>query len=269
MTEQENSLEVNLWHVDVAQLLQQHSSSVLVRILTREEQERAQRFHFQELADRFIAGRFFLRHVLAFHLQMNPEDINFDIGFNGKPSAIDAQGQKQNFSFSRSGSQAICGFCNSRLLGVDIEIKTGIEDMEQVAKSIFSDSDFDRWIQLSEPEKLDAFYRSWTRKEAVSKIDGSGISQGVKHFEVPLDRLPAGETQSVKSQTGSTIHPVISDWLMSDTSSATVAFNGPADTPRITYADQPVRLGSHSEISHFTSINRHFDFSSTEPFGPI
>ncbi len=266
MTEQENSLEVNLWHVDVAQLLQQHSSSALARILTREEQERAQRFHFTEHADRFIAGRFFLRHVLAFHLQIKPADIKFDIGFNGKPWAIDSQGRKRNFSFSRSGSQAICAFCNSSLVGIDIELKTGIEDMERVAESIFSSSDFEQWIQLSNPEQLDSFYWSWTRKEAVSKIDGSGISQGVKQFEVPLDRLPTGEAQWVKRVSDSKIHPVISDWLLGDSISATVAFDGPHPAKRIAYQDQTLALVPDSQIaksvSHFVSINRHFKFTS-------
>ena len=70
----------------------------------------------------------------------------------------------------------------------------------------------------------------------------SGISQGVKQFEVPLDRLPTGEAQWVKRVSDSKIHPVISDWLLGDSISATVAFDSPHPAKRIAYQDQTLAL---------------------------
>ncbi|UII29757.1 4'-phosphopantetheinyl transferase superfamily protein [Fulvivirga ulvae] len=77
------------------------------------------------------------------------------------------------FNISHSGNYVICVISNDKLrIGVDVEQIRPIEF-----------SDFDRqftnaeWQMIkSDPDPLRGFYKMWTKKEAIVKADGKGLS---------------------------------------------------------------------------------------------
>jgi 4'-phosphopantetheinyl transferase len=77
------------------------------------------------------------------------------------------------------------GFASA--LGVDVEVIRDIKDMRTVAQHSFSEDEFARWSDLDESERLAAFYRCWTRKEAVLKATGEGIAHRLKAFDVAFE----------------------------------------------------------------------------------
>lgn len=69
-------------------------------------------------------------------------------------------------------------------MGIDVErIKENI-DYLSLAKTICSKEEYEKFLMLPKEEQLLAFYRCWTRKEAIIKMIGKGLSFPLKRLEV-------------------------------------------------------------------------------------
>jgi 4'-phosphopantetheinyl transferase len=67
-----------------------------------------------------------------------------------------------------------------------------MEEMDLVAKRIFSPDESDKFQKISERERLRAFYNCWTRKEAFIKAIGEGLSFPLQKLEISFEPdLPA------------------------------------------------------------------------------
>jgi len=155
----------------------------LRRVLTDEERERADRFHADRHRQRFIACRAQVRQLLGGYLQEHAERIGFCYGPQGKP-ALAAPWNNSGIRFNVSNSQdlALCAVVLDRELGVDIEhIREG-RDLEGLAERFFAPREVETLRSLPADRRTEAFFDCWTRKEAVLKAVGIGIS-------FPLDRL--------------------------------------------------------------------------------
>src|SRR5690606_9432436 len=72
-----------------------------------------------------------------------------------------------------------------RPVGVDIEKTRTIPDLEALAAEVFSDEELASWQNVS--RGADAFLGLWTRKEALLKGIGLGITQHLKSVSVFFD----------------------------------------------------------------------------------
>ena len=86
---------------------------------------------------------------------------------HGKPAIKDTD---IYFNLAHSSNVSVCAIADSPV-GVDVESKYRVSDA--VKKRCFTKNEYDS-----------AFYHIWTRKEAVSKAEGSGISLGFDTFSV-------------------------------------------------------------------------------------
>ena len=90
------------------------------------------------------------------------------------------KGDKIRFNISHSGNLAICALSGNTDVGIDIEFMKDIEIDD--FKMQMTDRE---WKQIYHAElKKVAFYNYWTKKEAVIKADGMGLSIPLKSFEV-------------------------------------------------------------------------------------
>ena len=175
--------------VDVDKMMVQIDVNQMASTLSEDELVRANSFRDPLLRDRFVAGRFFLREILGKELGMPSSEISFSIENNGKPVVSNSPTSPSNgghFSFSRSQQYVLIGYSESRRIGIDIERVRSFPDMELMAAEIFAEHQFLEWQSLPPAERPLGFFRGWTRKEAVVKVDGRGISDGVRQIEVPL-----------------------------------------------------------------------------------
>ena len=231
MASRDTSNVISLFGTDINQWSGRFEIEQMKEILSDEEIERGNRFQFDQLRERFLWSRIFLRQVISVVTGVDAREIRFSGGFNGKPFLESSGGTDGNFSFSRSGRFAVCCFTTVLRVGVDVEILKDIDNLSSMARNIFVDKQYAQWDALPEQQKQTAFYRAWTRKEAVAKIDGRGISNGLTGIDVPLEDLGASQTACVRlleAGAGQTQTPpywaVLSDWCPFEEATGSVAF---------------------------------------------
>ena len=71
-------------------------------------------------------------------------------------------------------------------IGVDIERIRPLDDLVGVARSAFSARECSELFSLASSEQQAAFFRVWTRKEAVLKALGTGFSLPSRSFDVSV-----------------------------------------------------------------------------------
>ncbi|MDZ4760723.1 MAG: 4'-phosphopantetheinyl transferase superfamily protein [Alphaproteobacteria bacterium] len=183
------AIDLRIWPLDVgASELRKFCA-----MLSEDERARAARFVFPVHANRFIAGRGRLREILGERLGEKPETLRFAYGKHGKP-ALDGKfaDGRLHFNLAHSGDIAALAVAVDVEVGVDLEFVKPIED--DVARFHFSGAEYAALSRLSADDWLPGFYRCWTRKEAVVKAIGEGLSLPLDRFDVTLG---AGEPARV------------------------------------------------------------------------
>jgi 4'-phosphopantetheinyl transferase len=168
---------IHLWEVNLDHF-------IFNDVLSEDERARAAKFRFDHDRKRFTSGRTALRLLLGGYLKTNPEKIQFAYGSAGKPAVV---GSAVTFNLAHSGPYALIGVMLDRQLGVDVEQIREIDDISSVAQYSFSPDEFSRWQSLPANQKVIAFYRCWSRKEAYLKAIGEGIAQRLQKFDVAFE----------------------------------------------------------------------------------
>jgi 4'-phosphopantetheinyl transferase len=179
-------LHVDLWRVDLDATAD--AESRWRSLLSGDELQRAQRFHFERDRKHFCAARGLLRTVLSGYLAVPAKDIAFRYREKGKPelAACPETGQL-NFNVSHSGGVALFGFTCDRAIGVDVEkIRTDF-DTDAIARRFFSEREREQLASLPQDQRHDAFFRYWTLKEAFIKGLGEGLSHPLHQFDVTIE----------------------------------------------------------------------------------
>ena len=159
-------------------------ASHLIGFLSDEELARAARFVSPLDRTRFVAGRAFLRLLLARHAGAAPADLRFRYGAHGKP-ALAGVGSELRFNLAHSSALAVCAVAHGRgEVGVDVEGVRPIPNLEALARTALSAREVARLVSLPERVRLRAFYEAWTRKEAFLKAKGCGIDRPLGSVEV-------------------------------------------------------------------------------------
>ncbi len=105
-------------------------------------------------------------------LNMGVENLWYD---RNKPMA-------DNCFVSISHSGDMVAVCRSdKPIGIDIELIDERKDLEKLSKRVFRGKETELFKNNPTPEQ---FYEIWTRKEAYSKIDGQGVNEIMKGFDI-------------------------------------------------------------------------------------
>jgi 4'-phosphopantetheinyl transferase len=146
------------------------------RILSSEERYRAAQFISVRDRHRFILRRGALRLALSEYVKARPEEHRFACGRYGKPALISDLGAKAvHFSVSYSNVLAVIGVSTRRDIGIDVERIREMPDLDAMLTNVFGREESHRVMNLPPAERSTAFFRLWTRKEAVLKGGGVGL----------------------------------------------------------------------------------------------
>jgi len=161
------------------------------RLLSASERDRADRFYRPRDAAWYIVGRGWLRRVIAEQLDKDPAAIRFEENRFGKPSLADAG--DIHFNLSHSHGHAVVAIARGFEVGIDIELVR--TSPIEVATLFFSEEERAALARLGPDAVDEAFFACWTRKEAVVKALGEGLSFPLHAFSVTVcpGRRPAIE----------------------------------------------------------------------------
>jgi 4'-phosphopantetheinyl transferase len=155
---------------------------VLAGLLDDRECERAARFRAPIDRARFVARRGRLRQILGQALGCSPRAVRFGEGAFGKPFVEGGP----YFSISSSGSVALCAISTSAEIGCDIERREPALADPAVAERLLAPGERRQLAALPAERWIEGFFDCWTRKEAVVKALGLGLSYPLDRFEVAL-----------------------------------------------------------------------------------
>jgi 4'-phosphopantetheinyl transferase len=175
--------QLHLWRICLDQ--PPAAATPAAECLSPDEQRRAARFVRQQDRERFATSHAALRMILGQYLGMPPSRVEIVADAGGKPRLAPAPGLPPlMFNLSHSADLALVGVALGQRIGVDVEPWRPMVDAEGIVKRYFSAGERARWQALAEHERLPAFFRGWTRKEAYLKARGVGLSAGLDRFEV-------------------------------------------------------------------------------------
>ncbi len=177
--------EVHLWRASLqppAGELEAHFHT-----LSPQEREQAGRFRFPVHRDRFIAGRGIQRAILARYLRAAPAELVFRSAERGKPR-LDGPAALSGIRFNATNAAdlALYAVTLGREVGIDLEPLRPMDDAPALARSFFSAAETAALAAVPAPLVHAAFLNGWTRKEALIKAVGDGLSMPLDLFDVTL-----------------------------------------------------------------------------------
>lgn len=181
--------QVHVWR---ARLQGRRDRVALWGYLDEDERRKAQAFYRPIHGERFASARGLLRRLAAAYTGQSPREIRFATGPYGKPELL-ASPTPLQFNLSHSEDLALLAFARQGRLGVDVEQVRHLPDAVPLARRNFA-ADEVHWLTSAPAEQqAEVFFRIWTRKEAVLKAVGAGLSLDLQAFSV-MRVAGAGET---------------------------------------------------------------------------
>ena len=167
--------EVHIWQTRLD--LSCNRIEGLREILSINEQQTADRFNFNCDRKRHIIARGLVRLIVARLSNTSPELLKIISTSDGKPQLLhDVRQPRIEFNISHSGELVYVVIANSRAVGIDVEKVRNDFPLEMIASEAFSTVEFDELMALDPALRLDSFFTCWTRKEALFKANGKGLS---------------------------------------------------------------------------------------------
>lgn len=153
--------------------------------LDEQEWARANAFVFPVHRQRFIAGRRFLKSILARYLGSDCRDVHLEVGRNGKPRLRD--GGSLQFNASHCGDVYVLAVGVGDELGIDVETHRSVPDAWELGVRVFSEEEMRELAGAQ--ERSSSFLTGWTRKEAFVKKLGIGVAVELRDITVGLKPL--------------------------------------------------------------------------------
>lgn len=184
-----NTAFIDIWRSEVA--LSPGKIQDYHELLSEEEKERADKFTFPDKFEEYVVTRGLLRTALAHVLNQEAGSFVFDYTAERKPY-LDKRYEEQRIAInvSHSHGQVLVAISLDRNIGIDIEKIRENVDYRKLAKRFFSSAEYEALV-LYQGDPLEAFFATWTRKEAFVKAVGKGIAFGLSEFDVNIDPLDA------------------------------------------------------------------------------
>jgi 4'-phosphopantetheinyl transferase len=139
------------------------------------ETAHARRFLREDDRRRFLTGRALARSVLGDYLGCPPTEISLAVTAFGKPYLCRDGGPDLRFNLSHSGSLVALAVGIRDEVGIDVEADPP-GNADELVSIVLSGPERQAYQELPPPLRPAAFLRCWTRKEALLKACGAGLS---------------------------------------------------------------------------------------------
>jgi 4'-phosphopantetheinyl transferase len=219
--------EVQLWQIQLSGatgLSERYST-----LLSPSEQAHASRFRHGQAREHFTVGRACLKILLGNALAVDSRSITIETGPNGKPETRLLDGDNIFFNVAHSKNTILIALSRQGLVGVDVEYLDRLTDMMEVARSNFTEGEIASLTAIAElGARNRAFYRYWTRKEAVAKADGRGLLLSLSSFDISHDSTSLHPVRLSESSDGEGKLFFVSDLDLGDQAAGALALESPS-----------------------------------------
>ena len=175
--------EIHLWFALPDEIQDEALLEQYRLLLSPDEKERHQRFHFAKHRRQFLVAHALVRTMLSRFSGTAPEKLRFVQKRYGRPELATVEDfPPVRFNLSHTEGLIACAVVLKHDVGVDVE------DMERkaitpgLAERFFSGREVEDLCHLPEPEKRDRFFDYWTLKESYIKARGMGLSIPLEQF---------------------------------------------------------------------------------------
>ncbi len=165
--------EVHIWVAAISEYTARLDG--FERLLSGEERERAAAFTRDGGRIRFITGRGILRRLLSRYLDDDPSEIALTETRLGKPMLAGESGSKIFFSLSHSEDLVLVALSPSWEIGVDLEFLRALQ-FDSMIPLCIAPAEHEEMQKLPSRIRRRRFFELWTRKEALAKAVGLGLS---------------------------------------------------------------------------------------------
>ncbi len=178
---------IHIWKISIADKMAQLAQ--LQQLLCEDELVRAHRYVTQTLTNNYICTRGVLRQLLSDYLNTPGDGIRFSEGDHGKPFLFAEHDVPLHFNVSHSKDCAVYAFCRDFEVGVDVENMQRIKDQLPIAERFFTQAECQELRDLESDAQTERFFYFWTRKEALLKATGKGLTQSLDSIDARQEQI--------------------------------------------------------------------------------
>jgi 4'-phosphopantetheinyl transferase len=174
-------------HLFSLERLARHGEQEALSLLDGAELEALGRAKAPQRRRELLFGRATLRRLLASYAGAGAGEVLIWRDANAKPRArLEDCRPVPSFNVSHSGDVLAIALCRHGDIGVDVEQTDGrlAIDLEGIARSQFAQAEYAVLMRSPPQQRLEAFYRIWTLKEAILKATGVGLYHPLNQIDV-------------------------------------------------------------------------------------
>ncbi|WP_158591775.1 4'-phosphopantetheinyl transferase family protein [Oceanobacillus halophilus] len=149
----------------------------IYNMLSPDENVNAMKFRFIRDQHRYITSHAILRIIISKYVKEDSSSIKFGKNKYGKPFLNYQEGEdavRFNMSYSEG---VVCYVVSAKNeVGIDLEYVKSDFDWLGIAKRYFSQKEVNLLKRLPKGNQIKEFFNFWTRKEALLKAKGIGLS---------------------------------------------------------------------------------------------
>lgn len=159
----------------------------LPALLDTRERERTARLVLAADRDAFVTAHALLRTVLGARLGIDGAAVRFAVAPGGRPELAGVAAREVAFSLTHARSMVACTVGPALPLGIDVE--TEFEALPDATLTAYACTPAERALLdgRAPGDRVRAFARLWTMKEAVLKALGTGLGVAPSDVECALD----------------------------------------------------------------------------------
>ncbi len=181
--------EIRVLHASSA-ALSDAARRACLRVLSDDERARHLRFRFEQDRDAYLLAHALTRTLLAGQLEVEPRALRFKAGPHGRPELDWPRSSPAlRFNLSHTRGLVACALALEHDVGVDVEHFERRVELEQVARSVFSEPERAALMALPPEGRRRRFFELWTLKEAYIKAVGKGLALPLR--AITLELAPA------------------------------------------------------------------------------
>lgn len=144
-------------------------------VLSGDELDKYRRFRFPEDRHRYLVSHALLRTALSEYIDIPPADWYFSRGEHGRPEIANPDIAPLRFNLTHTDGLVCCIVTLDDDCGIDAEKIAARRATPEIAKRMFSETEYRELQRLEGRERLEYFFTRWTLREAYVKARGTGI----------------------------------------------------------------------------------------------